>query len=192
MLEASLRPTFDRLLVLPIAAIMVKLKLLSANTITLFAVIFGVLVMPALLFHYNAMAVILLLLSGYCDVLDGSLARYSQTTSARGAMYDICSDRIVEVSVILGLYSYAPQQRAWLCLLMLASVLLCVTSFLVAAALHASSGKKAFYYSPGLMERAEAFIFFVLMIALPALFVPLALLFVALVFYTFVARVMQH
>lgn len=72
---------------------------------------------------------------------------------------------------------------------MLSSVLICVTSFLVAAVLEKTTGNKAFYYSPGLMERAEAFIFFIFMMLLPFTFSVLSIVFVVLVLYTAIVRI---
>ena len=135
-------------------------------------------------------AFIALITSGFFDTLDGSLARSQQATSNRGAVFDIIADRAVEWGVILGLYFYDPS-RSLLCLLMMGSILLCITSFLVVGMFQENTSEKSFHYSPGLMERAEAFIFFSLMILLPQFFTVLAILFVALVLLTAILRAYQ-
>ena len=74
---------------------------------------------------------------------------------------------------------------------MLGSILLCVTSFLVVGIFSENSSKKGFYYSPGLIERLEAFIFFICMLVLPMYFEALSIIFTILVVMTTVIRVMQ-
>lgn len=69
-------------------------------------------------------------------------------------------DRVVEFVVVLALWFVAPQQRGLWCLLMLGSMLLCITSFLVVGIFSENQSQKSFHYSSGLMERAEAFSFF--------------------------------
>lgn len=151
----------------------------------------GVLAAIAIGFGLPYLALALLLISGYCDVLDGSLARATNRVSEQGAVLDIVSDRIVESALILGLYFVDPTARALLCLSMLASVLICVTSFLVVGIFTANDSQKSFHYSPGLMERSEAFILFTLMIAAPHAFTPLASLFTGLVAATAAVRLWQ-
>ena len=75
---------------------------------------------------------------------------------------------------------------------MLGSVLICITSFLVVAIVSDNQSEKSFYYSPGLMERAEAFIFFILMIWLPQYFSFLSMSFIILVSYTALKRVYDY
>ena len=124
-------------------------------------------------------------------MLDGSLARFQGCVSAKGAVLDITADRLVEFAVILGLYLYAPEARAIGSLMMLGASFLCVTSFLVVAIFETNQGMKSFHYSPGIIERAEAFIFFGLMMLIPQSFIWLSMLYTALVFLTAFIRVYQ-
>jgi len=135
------------------------------------------------------LSIFLLLLSGYFDTLDGSLARFQGKTSDFGSVLDILCDRIVEFAVVMGLFYH--YQVAECSLYMLGSMLLCITSFLVVGIFSENSSHKSFHYSAGLMERGEAFLFFVMMISLPALFAALSYLFSALVFLTAVIRLYQ-
>jgi len=132
----------------------------------------------------------LLLFSGLCDVLDGRIARWLGQSSPAGALLDIVSDRTVEAAVVVALFLVDPS-RALLTLLMMGSILVCVTSFLVVGIFSENGSHKSFHYSPGLMERAEAFLFFTLMVVVPSSFVPLAILFVALVLFTALLRTLQ-
>ena len=72
---------------------------------------------------------------------------------------------------------------------MLGSMLICITSFLVIGIFTKNNGEKGFYYSQGLMERAEAFIFFMLMIIFPAAFRILAIVFTFLLLVTAAWRI---
>ncbi len=137
------------------------------------------------------LAFTLLIITGYLDILDGSVARAVGYPSSIGAVLDIVSDRIVEFSVIVGLFAVDPVSRGLICLLMSGSVLICITSFLVVGIFVPNTGEKSFHYSPGLMERSEAFLFFGLMMLFPSLFMWLGILFVVLVALTAVIRVKE-
>jgi phosphatidylglycerophosphate synthase len=166
-------------------------KHFSPLSITLAGGISGVLAALALAWHFPLLATILLLTSGYLDTLDGTVARATGRTSDLGCVLDILSDRMVECAMIIALFSLAPYQRGWLSLWMLGACYLCVTSFLVVGIVTPNRSEKGFHYSPGLMERAEAFIFFILMIWLPSIFAWLAGLFSLLVILTSYLRVRE-
>lgn len=190
MLETYVRPIYQTLLVTPVAKALVNK--LTPNHITYMACLSGVLVFPLLCLGSSLGAVLCLCLSGYCDTLDGTLARLTQTSSNQGTILDIVCDRLVEFAVMLGLFAVDPTNRAWLTLFMLGSVLLCVTSFLVVGIFTPNTSEKSFHYSPGLMERAEAFIFFTAMIIWKNAFTELATLFTLLVGLTAVLRLFQY
>lgn len=163
----------------------------SPSLITLIGIAVGIGITPLLAFKFSFLALGLLVLSGFLDTLDGSLARYKNEVTSFGAALDIVGDRIVEFSVILGLYLFEPSERALPCIIMLGSVLICVTSFLVVGIFVQNESEKSFHYSPGLMERAEAFIFFAIMIILPQHFIWLAYVFSCLVIITGLYRLWQ-
>jgi len=232
MIEQGVRRYYQKLFVDPVA---IRLKdRIRPNTVTWLSGLLGVLVIPALLFNQVLLATGLLLLSGYCDTLDGTLARFTHHSTAWGSVLDIMMDRLVEFSAVFGLWLVDPNHRALWCFLMLGSMLLCITSFLVVGifippdlqvglpgkddirgkneratgvytGVHEDcervfdkvdrfswkSKRKSFHYSPGIMERAEAFIFFVAMMWWPSAFIPLALLFSFLVILTAIIRLTQ-
>lgn len=163
----------------------------TPNQITVLSGVLGLFVLPTLLMNYVYFSIFLLILSGICDTLDGTLARMQQTSSDWGSVLDIICDRIVEITVVLSLFAIAPAERGAPALLMLASMLLCITSFLVVGIFTVNETHKSFHYSPGLMERAEAFIFFIAMMLWPHYFNFLAFLFIALVLLTAIIRLMQ-
>lgn len=189
MIDSFFRTPYQRAMIDPL----LKRRFITnipPSLITLFSCGAGLLVLPLLAFHFSYSALIALLFSGFLDTLDGSIARRQNLTSEKGAALDIFSDRLVEGSVILGLCLYDPS-RGLLTLLMLFGALLCVTSFLIAAIFTQNKGKKSFHYSPGLIERAEAFIFFSLLILFPSLFAPLSGLFSILMAWTALRRIYE-
>lgn len=191
MIESYLRPAFQRILIDPVVGQIQRHTRWTPMGLTYVAGLLGVLSAVALWFGDSDIAVLLLLLSGYMDAVDGTLARKKEISSSKGAVLDIVMDRIVEFAIMLSLFSVAPETRGYPILWMLGSTLLCVTSFLVVGVFSENRGDKSFHYSAGLMERAEAFLFFVIMILRPEWFVFLAWLYSALVLLTAVIRVYQ-
>lgn len=189
MLEQYVRHPYQRWCVNRVADLLGPY--LSATQITVAAGLTGIVSMFCLIYGYQSLAILFLLLSGYADTLDGTVARREGQSSPAGAVFDIMTDRVVEFAIILGLFLIAPQARGLLCMLMLGSVLLCVTSFLVVGIFTPNDSEKSFHYSAGLMERAEAFIMFILMILLPDYFRFLAVLFLALILLTTIIRVFE-
>jgi len=191
MLESYLRPTFQKYFIDPVVGQIDRRTRWTPIGLTYVAGLTGVLSAVMLWLGDPDAACFLLLLSGYLDAVDGSLARKKSISSSKGAVLDIVMDRVVEFAIMLGLYSVAPELRGYLVLWMLGSSLLCVTSFLVVGVFTQNNSEKSFHYSVGLMERAEAFLFFIVMILMPEWFVLLACLYTALVLTTAVIRVSQ-
>ena len=189
MLEQTIRHRYQMILVDPI----VKLIGDSVHpiSITVLSGILGILFIPFLLGGHQFGAITCLLLSGYCDTLDGSLARAQKKQSDFGSVLDIMMDRLVEFSVVFGLFLIAPVAHALPAVLMLSSMLLCITSFLVVGIFSENNSRKSFHYSAGIMERAEAFVFFVAMTIFPSFFDVLAYAFTGLVLITAFIRLKQ-
>jgi phosphatidylglycerophosphate synthase len=150
-----------------------------------------VIVCPLIAFGHPFMAVLFLLISGFLDTLDGSIARHRKISTVQGAVMDIISDRLVEFSVLLGLFFVEPNSRGFSCMLMLGSAYLCITSFLIVGVFTKNNSQKSFFYSWGLIERSEVFIFFLLMILFPSQFFLLSSIFTAGVFLTAFIRIWQ-
>lgn len=189
MLDHTLRHHYQGVLIDPILPYLTHQ--ITPLSVTLLSGFFGLLFIPFLLINKTLIAISCLLISGYLDTLDGSLARYQNSTTNFGSVMDIIMDRIVEFSVVFALYLYNPSQRALWAILMLGSILICITSFLVVGIFTTNNSRKSFHYSPGLMERAEAFIFFIAMALLPAYFNALALAFIFLVCLTALIRLIE-
>lgn len=186
MIDSYARQSFQRLLVDPVIQHWPKRP--GANALTVSALLLGICAALCIIWQQGLAAIVFLALSGYCDVLDGSLARQHNTSSINGTILDIICDRVVEFAIIFGFYLQQPG-RALLCLLMLGAMYLCITSFLVISCLVENTSEKGFHYSPGLIERAETFIFFAAMIVLPQWFKLLAIVYASLVLLTVLIRV---
>lgn len=189
MLEQSLRHYYQLVLVDPILPNLSHR--ITPLSITWLSGVFGLLFVPFVLLDKPFFAISFLLISGYLDTLDGSLARFQNKSSNFGSVMDIVMDRIVEFSTVFALYLFDPQHRATLVILMLGSILLCITSFLVVGIFADNNSHKSFYYSPGLMERAEAFIFFIFMTLFPSHFNFFAVVFCFLVCLTALIRLLE-
>ena len=189
MIEPYIRPHYQKILGDPVASCLGKF--LSPNHLTLLSIVIGLAIMPALYYGQTMLALCLLFISGGLDSLDGTVARLFHKASPYGTALDIGGDRIVEFAVLLGLFLVSPETRALDSLIMLGSILICVTSFLIVGVFSENNSKKSFHYSPGLIERLEAFAFFGGMILFPSLFHLLAFLFSFLVFLTALMRMIE-
>jgi len=161
--------THARKWVQPIIGRTAKLLLnwgLTANQVTWIAFVIGATTGFFIYWNMPIVAVFLLWISGYLDAVDGSMARMNKQTSAWGTLLDITFDRIVELSVIIGLAAIYPEAR-FLLLLLTASIVFSMTIFLTVGALTEKKGMKSFYYQAGVAERTEGFILLSLMVLLP-------------------------
>lgn len=188
MLETYIRPVFQKIFVNTMAKIVSRYC--HANSITIASLMIGLLSALSIGLNWTISAVILMLISGYLDILDGSVARFNKASSSWGTVLDIMSDRTVEVAIILGFALRTPE-LAIVFLLMMGATLLCVSSFLVIGIFSVNTTNKSFYYSPGLIERAEAFIFFIAMICFINWELWIALLYIAFVLWTAGFRVFE-
>lgn len=186
MLDTFLRSWFQRYFVDKLAISLAEFC--PANIVTSFTVLFGIMCVLSLYFHFFYAAITCLLASGYLDTLDGAIARFRNKNSAGGIIYDIAANRMIEFLVIFGLYLVDPQFRAIDCIYMFAATTVCFSSFITVGIFIKSATKKGFFYSKGLMERTESFIFFTAMIIWPDYFPELASLFVILMLGTTIMR----
>ncbi|WP_297517997.1 CDP-alcohol phosphatidyltransferase family protein [uncultured Clostridium sp.] len=169
-----------------IATIFIKLKF-TANNVTVFALIVGLLSSVLIYFQYYILAVILLWISGALDAVDGAVARKTKHSSLFGTLMDITFDRIVEIGIIFALGLKFTDSL--LSLLLLAfSIILSMTIFLTVGALSQNDGIKTFRYQAGLVERTEAFILFSVMILFTSHLTVIAFVFAGLIFITAMQR----
>lgn len=190
MIDSKYRSPYQRVIINPL----LKQPWINRHDPTLYTfcgLFFGLLIPFFLGIQSSVIAFICLALSGFFDTLDGSLARHLKKDSEEGTALDIASDRIVEFAIILGLFFFNPTGRGVHCMLMLGAILFCVTTFLTVGIFTPKDSEKSFHYSPGIIERAEAFFFFALMILFPNAFFGIATLFTLLVILTGILRLNQ-
>lgn len=139
----------------------IKLKL-SADSVTILALLLGIFSSILLYFNQNIIAVLILWLSGYLDAVDGAIARKTNSSSSFGTVLDITSDRIVEIGIIIVIGIKFIDVRFNL-IFLLSCILLSMVIFLTVGAVSEKSGIKSFYYQAGVAERSEGFIMFSIM-----------------------------
>jgi archaetidylinositol phosphate synthase len=109
--------------------------------------------------------IILLGASAALDAIDGTIARDSATVSTLGGIFDLCADRLVEIAVLIGIVWQRPALD-FPALILAGSWYLNITIFLATGAATRGdhrTGGKLIAYPPGLVERTEAIIFFVIL-----------------------------
>lgn len=187
MIDSFYRAPFQRVFVDPIARRlsfhphMATFLSLTLGLTAAFFIAAGMALLGALFF----------LLSGYFDVLDGTMARLSKRSSSFGAVLDLVSDRAVEFAILFALYAVNPAARGAAALWMLGSMYLCVASFFSVSLFTRGESEKSFVYSPGLVERTETFVVFTLMILWPASFSLLSMIYTAALFLTVLMRLRE-
>ncbi|GGJ81404.1 phosphatidylglycerophosphate synthase [Anoxybacillus voinovskiensis] len=159
---------------------------LTANQVTMMSFLIGL--SSGILFYldYVVAAVIVLWMSGFLDAVDGTMARKTNV-SPWGTVMDITFDRIVEISVILGIAFKYPHVQ-WALLLLSVSIIFSITVFLTVGAVSDKKGMKSFYYQAGLAERTEGFLLFSFMMLLPNYVLVITLLFFVVELFTGLQR----
>ena len=109
--------------------------------------------------------ILMLVVSAGLDALDGTIARQHGSPSALGGIFDLCADRVVEVMVLLGIVWRRPALY-FPALMLTGSWYVNITAFLATGTI-LTGGAKLIAYPPGLVERTEAIIFFVLLAMAP-------------------------
>ena len=130
-------------------------------------------------------AVIMLIVTGLHDLLDGPVAKAAGTASVRGAFFDSVTDRVADAVIMLGASWYLLNQgEGHLALLPMA--ILAVTSLVSYERAKAESlGLQA---KGGLMERGERMFVFGVGLLNAAIFVPVLWVLFVLISFTAVAR----
>ena len=138
---------------------------LTANGVTIIAMLLGLLSGVLVALGFNIAAVLVLWFSGYLDAVDGTIARKTKSSSPFGTVMDITFDRMVEGAVILGV-AYKYTEFSFISLVLAVSIIISMTIFLTTGPLAENKGEKTFYYQAGLAERTEGFLMLSLMILL--------------------------
>lgn len=176
-------------LIKSVANVFIRLHFI-ANTITKIAFLVGIFSGILAYFEKEILAVIILWISGLLDAVDGEVARSQKDTTAWGTLMDITFDRIVELSIIIGLGLRFPNSRMEL-LFLSSAIIISMTVFLTVGALSEKKGMKSFYYQAGVMERTEGFILFSLMILFNKYLSIITIIYAVLVLFTAFQRLCE-
>lgn len=131
----------------------------TPNQLTVAAFTLGIAAVVLVAFKLNFWAFGVLALSGFVDIIDGTLARIKDVQSKKGAFLDLIFDKLVEVLFILGLaIAYPEHYITYVVFLIL--VIFNFSTFSLAGALIKNTGEKGMHYDPGIAERSETFICF--------------------------------
>ena len=122
-------------------------------------------------------------ISGFLDVLDGSIARISSKQSAFGTIMDITFDRIVEGVMILAIVLRNPE-LAILAIILLITILTSMSIFLSFGACIVNDGVKSFKYQAGVAERTEGFIMISLILLFQSYQNVFMIIFIIIIFIT--------
>ncbi len=139
----------------------------------------------------NLIAAIFMIISFALDLFDGSIARVTEPTIF-GGILDIFCDRCVELSILLSIASTDPTNNSWPTLFSLGAIILCITVFLLSGSVIKNEkireSKKVIYYTKGIMERGETFLFLFVMTIFPVVRSFLMWIFALLVYVTAIQR----
>jgi phosphatidylglycerophosphate synthase len=145
----------------------------APNSLSYTALTLGLTAGWLFLLGHRKPALLMLVLSGLIDAIDGRVARLGRGPTPWGGVLDLTFDRLVEVAVLLGI---ALPKKLWhLPALILACtwyVNLCV--FLAVGAASETRNEKVIHYPPGLVERTEGLLFAFIVVFAPRL-APVAL-----------------
>jgi archaetidylinositol phosphate synthase len=140
---------------------------ISANLATIVGAVFGISAGVLFARGDTAVGIIALATSGGLDALDGTIAREFEGATALGGILDLTMDRVVEVMVLLGLVLPHFELRLP-ALIVLATWYVNITAFMATGAAF-GAGEKLIHYPPGLVERTEALLFFLLVALAPGM-----------------------
>ncbi|MDH4222880.1 MAG: CDP-alcohol phosphatidyltransferase family protein [candidate division Zixibacteria bacterium] len=138
----------------PLARVFINLKV-HPHVVTFTGLIFSILAALSFVYGKFFSAGVLIILAGICDVLDGRLARETNTLSKFGALFDSTIDRYSEVLIFLGLSSYFLVRGSYLVLIIIFAI---AGSFMVSYTRARAEGL-GIECKVGIMQRQERITF---------------------------------
>jgi archaetidylinositol phosphate synthase len=134
---------------------------ISANLATMLAALAGIASGIAFARAHVTFAIAALAISAAFDALDGTIAREC-AASPLGGVLDLSADRVVEACVIVGI-AWRDPALYFPALILVATWYVNITIFLAVGAALEGPGAKLIEYPPGILERTEAIIFFIVL-----------------------------
>jgi phosphatidylglycerophosphate synthase len=135
---------------------------LTANAATIIGAIVGLAAGVAFAAQRLGWGIATLAVSAALDALDGTIAREIGAPSALGGVLDLSSDRLVEIAVLIGI-AWRHPELCFAAFVLVGSWYVNITVFLAVGAALERRGPKLIEYPPGVLERTEALIFFVVL-----------------------------
>ena len=167
----------------------------GADQVTLLGFALGVAAAGAIAATLYRSGLALIILSRFCDGLDGAVARATKK-SDRGGFLDIVLDFAFYGLIPLGFVVADPARNAVAGATLLFSFYVNGASFLAYAIMaerrglsSEARGEKSLYFTSGLVEASETILVFLLFCVLPGYFAWIASAFAALTLVTAVARI---
>lgn len=136
-----------------------KKKDLNPNLITLFGFFFGILSSVFIVLGELFIAGILLLISGFFDLLDGALARTSRRVTVFGGFLDSVLDRYTDLLVLVGLGVHFVLTKEMIGVIM---VLISIVGVAIIPYAKARALAEGINCNAGLLERPERAILLIL------------------------------
>ena len=135
---------------------------ISANLATILAALAGIASGIAFARAHVTFAIGALVISAAFDALDGTIARECSAPSPLGGVLDLSADRVVEACVIVGI-AWRDPALYFPALILVATWYVNITIFLSVGAALEGPTAKLIEYPPGILERTEAIIFFIVL-----------------------------
>lgn len=173
--EKAVKPIGDRL----------RRTRLTPDHLTVVGLVVALLAAVAIGLGWHAVGLLLVILAALPDLLDGALAKASNTSSQRGAFFDSVIDRVTDALLFGGVaWHFASEESPHLAILPMAVALMSsVISYERAKAESLGLSAKG-----GIMERAERIILLCLGLLFPVILVPIMWIMLVLVTVTAVQR----
>jgi CDP-diacylglycerol--glycerol-3-phosphate 3-phosphatidyltransferase len=183
MLDGRFRTTVDRG-VRPIGQNL-KQTGLSPDHFTLLGLVLSLAAFVSIAFGHLQLGLLLVVLTGLCDMLDGAVAKAGGTASPRGAFFDSVADRVSDALLFGGVAWYLAVEHPGPLVMLPVGVL--ATSQLISYERAKAEGL-GYEAKGGVMERAERIILLCFGLLFEALLVPILAVMLALTTFTAVQR----
>ena len=135
---------------------------ISANLATSLAALAGIASGIAFARAQVTFAIAALAISAALDAIDGTIARECAAPSPLGGVLDLSADRVVEACVVVGI-AWRDPALYFPALVLVATWYVNITIFLAVGAALEGPSAKLIDYPPGILERTEAIIFFIVL-----------------------------
>ncbi|MBA3907390.1 MAG: CDP-alcohol phosphatidyltransferase family protein [Pseudonocardiales bacterium] len=179
MLDGQFRSTVDKT-VRPIGQNLKKTGL-SADHFTLAGLVLSAFAAVAIGSAHLRVGLLLVVLTGLCDTLDGAVAKAAGTSSSRGAFFDSVADRVSDALLFGGVAWYFADTHPGTLVMLPVAVL--ATSSIISYQ-RAKAESLGFAAKGGIMERAERIILLALGLLFDALLVPVLVIMLVLTIVT--------